>query len=47
MREGPKPTIVAKLSLKLAQNRQNSAISKKLKSSLSYGLQRDLVGFST
>jgi hypothetical protein len=30
MREGPKPATVTKLSLKLAQNRQKSANSKKI-----------------
>jgi hypothetical protein len=38
---------VTKQLLKLAQNRQKSANSKKLKTSLSYGWQRDLVEFST
>jgi hypothetical protein len=40
MREQLKPVSVTKLSLKLAQNGQKSANSKKLKSSLSYGWQR-------
>ncbi|MBZ5528005.1 MAG: hypothetical protein LAN71_08910 [Acidobacteriia bacterium] len=36
---------VTKLSLKTAQNRQKPANSRKLKSKLSYGWQRDLVEF--
>jgi hypothetical protein len=36
---------VTKLSLKLAQNRQKTSETKKLKVALSDGWQRDLVGF--